>query len=579
MAELAAELPRALVLTRRAGDREDDAVGGRGSAAARERGLRVLSARSSGAEARLSFAALIDLLDEVEAATSWRRCRRRSCRALEVALLRGGDGRPPEPRAIALGFLNALRALARPAGRSWWRSTTSSGSILRPPRRSCSPRGGSRTSRSGSCSPSRPGSPSPLEQALGAAAAGASRGRPAQPRCDAADAVRAARARAFRGTPAPDPRGDAREPALRARARTHAGRARAAGDRRGHARARDGRGASRARAWTRSRTPVRRLLLAVALSGDLRTVPARGDRRARRCRGGASRPGCCSSTAIACARRTRCSPPRRRTRARAGERRELHLELAGVVGDEELRARHLALATEHPDAELAATLAAAAAGGVRSRCAASGRRRAGRARAPADAGRAAGAERAAARARRVPLEAAGERQRVTEPADARGRLPAPRVGARPRLAAAVGGRRRQDVAHATSGCSNGRLRRARATRRCARTCWRRSPYNATAAASSGSATPRRGRWRRCRRPRSGLDVERLVLHALGWARVLRGRPIDDLCERFVGGIGRGVVHRRIARAAWPSDSCWRGDVREAARELPHALALARRRAG
>ena len=33
---------------------------------ARERGLRVLSARPSGAEARLSFAALIDLFDRIE---------------------------------------------------------------------------------------------------------------------------------------------------------------------------------------------------------------------------------------------------------------------------------------------------------------------------------------------------------------------------------------------------------------------------------------------------------------------------------------------------------------------------------
>ena len=41
-----------------------------------------------------------------------------------------------------------------------------------------------------------------------------------------------------------------------------------------------------------------------------------------------------------------------RKRARARERRELHLELASVV-DHELRARHLALSASQPDATLA----------------------------------------------------------------------------------------------------------------------------------------------------------------------------------------------------------------------------------
>src|SRR5207248_5898428 len=44
------------------------------------------------------------------------------------------------------------------------------------------------------------------------------------------------------------------------------------------------------------------------------------------------------------------------------ERRVLHRVLAGVVGDQELRALHLALATERPDAKLATTLEAAAQG-------------------------------------------------------------------------------------------------------------------------------------------------------------------------------------------------------------------------
>src|SRR5262249_4529770 len=45
-----------------------------------------------------------------------------------------------------------------------------------------------------------------------------------------------------------------------------------------------------------------------------------------------------------------------KTRARPLERRRLHLELAGIVADEELRARHLALGTAAPDEEIAATV-------------------------------------------------------------------------------------------------------------------------------------------------------------------------------------------------------------------------------
>ena len=79
---------------------------------ARDRGLRVLLARPSGAEARLSFAALIDLFEGVDVgALAGVPAPQRA--ALEVALLRAEPTRVPrEPHAIALGVLNALRALA-----------------------------------------------------------------------------------------------------------------------------------------------------------------------------------------------------------------------------------------------------------------------------------------------------------------------------------------------------------------------------------------------------------------------------------------------------------------------------------
>lgn len=100
--------------------------------AARERGVRVLSTRASGAEAQLSFAGLSDLLDEVDlGALGDMPAPQR--RALEVALLRAESGEgSPEPRAIALGLLNALRSLAA-RGPLLIAIDDSSGSILLPP--------------------------------------------------------------------------------------------------------------------------------------------------------------------------------------------------------------------------------------------------------------------------------------------------------------------------------------------------------------------------------------------------------------------------------------------------------------
>jgi predicted ATPase len=83
-----------------------------GIEAAQRRSLRVLSARPSGAEAQLSFAALTDLLENVDvAALPGLPAPQRQ--ALEVALLRAEPVGPSlDPRAIATGLLNALRELA-----------------------------------------------------------------------------------------------------------------------------------------------------------------------------------------------------------------------------------------------------------------------------------------------------------------------------------------------------------------------------------------------------------------------------------------------------------------------------------
>ncbi len=80
--------------------------------AARRDGLRVLSARPSDAEARLVFGALIDVLDPVGAG-ELDALPAPQLEALEVALLRrAATGGPAPANAVAVGLLNALRALS-----------------------------------------------------------------------------------------------------------------------------------------------------------------------------------------------------------------------------------------------------------------------------------------------------------------------------------------------------------------------------------------------------------------------------------------------------------------------------------
>jgi DNA-binding CsgD family transcriptional regulator len=82
-------------------------------AGARSRGFRVLEASAADSEAQLSFTALRDLLDGAfeEIAEELPTPQQR---ALAVVLLREEpEGSPPEPGAISVAFLSALRALAQ----------------------------------------------------------------------------------------------------------------------------------------------------------------------------------------------------------------------------------------------------------------------------------------------------------------------------------------------------------------------------------------------------------------------------------------------------------------------------------
>jgi AAA ATPase-like protein len=101
----------ALLLTGGQGIRKT-ALWERGLCQAGERGMRVLAARPSGAEAELAFAGLYDLLAGIDlAAVTGLAAPQRH--ALEAALLRAEPTtETPDRFAIAAGFLSVLRTLA-----------------------------------------------------------------------------------------------------------------------------------------------------------------------------------------------------------------------------------------------------------------------------------------------------------------------------------------------------------------------------------------------------------------------------------------------------------------------------------
>jgi DNA-binding CsgD family transcriptional regulator len=105
------DFPRALVIEGEAGIGKTT-LWRAGLIAAERMGYRVVVCQPAGAEVRLSFSALSDLLEGQleEVLTALAGPQRR---ALEVALLLEDDrGRPPDERAIAAAVLNALRTLA-----------------------------------------------------------------------------------------------------------------------------------------------------------------------------------------------------------------------------------------------------------------------------------------------------------------------------------------------------------------------------------------------------------------------------------------------------------------------------------
>lgn len=555
--------PRALVLTGGPGIGKTT-LWGAGIDAARGRGMRVLSARPSGAEAQLAFAALIDLLDRVEIATL-PGLPAPQVHALEVALLRAEpEGEPAGFGAISLGFLNAVRALAA-GGRLLiavddvqWLDRPSAEVLLFAARRLSEHDVTFLMTR-------RPGSASGLERGLdgglelvdvGPLSLGATRHLLAErlglslsrhllrrvvdvTLGNPLFALEFGRLLVERGPPAigeelPVP--DEVEDLLGTRVA--------------------GLSAS-----------TRRLLLAVDLDGDL-PVPILSAIEGA----DAVEEAVDAGLLAVVGDRVRSSHPLLSAAARRGStsavRRELHRELARLVEDEESRARHLALGTELPDWVLAGTIARAAAG------------------ASARGARQDAAELSQHALRLTPgdaiervdrllelagyLEAAGEPQRVVDLLEPElDRLPAgePRVRALLTLVECAPRIGRDEMEYlqlalAESGTDSrlrayvlpamslllgpGSVERIRDAE-----TW------ALEAVSAASAV--------------GADVERLALDALAWALALRGEPIEAVCRRsravsraagLIGNSAERITAQRLA---------WRGQV-ERARAL-HARLL------
>ena len=536
---------------------------------ARERGMRVLLSRASAAEARLSFAALIDLCDRVDTgalvdAPAPQRA------ALEVALLRAEPGTVAgEPLAIGLGLLNALRSLAASGpllvaiDDLQWLDAPSADALAFVARRL-----GAEDVRF--LLAKRPGRPSALERALehvglerldvGPLSFGATRqllferlglsvSRQLLRRIVDATlgnplfVLELGRVLVERGVPeigAGIPVPDTVEDLLGTRV-----------------------------AELPDRT--RRLLLAVALSADLRR-----DELAAAVGLSAVEDAVEDGVLLVDSERVRASHPllaaAARKRSRSRERRELHLALAEAVADQELRALHLALATERPDDELAGAVAAAA-------VAASARGARAEAIVLANHALRLTPPPSLARGERLLalawyLDLAGEMERLRDLLEPElASLPAGTVRARAWLLLSQQNESKnfdeleRHLELALAECHGDPGLRAYALAKDA--------ANAAAGLVAGIRTAER--WaREAQRtaPAAGRDTERLALCALGWARALTGHSIDDLCEQsgaepdassYLAATPERVAGQRLV---------WRGDLPRARATLTQLLTLA-----
>jgi DNA-binding NarL/FixJ family response regulator len=316
--------------------------------------------------------------------------------------------------------------------------------------------------------------------------------------------------------------------------------------------------------------PSRRLLLAVALSPDLRVLQLAAIADAA-----AVDDAVAAGLLVLDGDRIRPSHPLLAAEAKAhsssAERRELHLALAQVASGDELRARHLALTKERPDAALASTVAAASA------------------KAAARGATAEAVELAEHALRLTPLEAdlrherllalagyldtAGEQQRLTDlllpELDT---LPAGSPRGRGLLLLAEGGTILSDEEH--------RLYFERALAEAsadpglrALVLAKQAIYTVTQAVRIRDAEA----WAfeaLSEARRAGPDIERFALSGLGWARAMRGQPIDEICERFQS-VSSAAFH--LADSPEPVEGMrlvWRGEGARGRDILAHLISVA-----
>jgi DNA-binding NarL/FixJ family response regulator len=317
--------------------------------------------------------------------------------------------------------------------------------------------------------------------------------------------------------------------------------------------------------------PLRGLLLAIALSGDPRVSELA-------LIGGASAidEAVARGLLVVDGDRVRAAhpllPATARSRARPRERREMHVRLANAVGDSELRALHLALATEQPDAALADTVGAAAA-------AAAARGATQQAVVLAEHALRITEPGSADRVERLLLlagsfQVAGELQRVSDllvPELASLPAGAPRVRALVLLSDGGANESNDDciryLEQALAESEGAPLERAAVLAKLA------SNWSAVRVERIADAEAWAEEAVACARD-GEPGLERLALESLSWARSLRGRPVDDLCERFLtvsdAAFHLAVTPERVAAQRL----MWRGEIAPARALLERMLLLA-----
>jgi DNA-binding CsgD family transcriptional regulator len=539
-----------------------------GVEAARRREMLTLSARPSGAEAHLSFAGLIDLLEgvKVDGLCDVPEPQRR---ALEIALLRAEPtGESPEPRAIALGLLNVLKALAnaRPVlvavDDVQWLDSPSTDALAFAVRRL-------EHDRVAFLLAKRPGPAASLEQVLeqrrtetlevGGLSQGALRRM-------LSDRLGLALSRPLLRRLAEGTLGNPFF-ALEIGRRLAAGELPSIGEELPMPASIEEVLSARLRGLPRA---ARRALLALALGGSIDPeilIQAAGP-------SGLEQAADAGLLAIE-GHRVRVAHPLLASAATKlslpSQRREIHLMLADATENSELRAQHLALAATRPDGRLAATVALAA-----DRAAVRGARE--EAVQLAQHALRLTPEDAPTRSDRVLalgeyLRLAGDLQRLTD-------LMVPQIDSLPAGAArAQGWLLAGDGAHVQSieqydayldhAIDESRDHPSIRLQAMAR----KAAYCAARVARIGETE----RWAREALPAAseqGPAVQRPMLYALGWASALAGHSISAVCEQFRTASDVAYHLTESPERVAGQQLIWRGEIATARAVLTRALAVA-----